>query len=525
MENILEIKNLNIVFEMENHVVEAVRDFSFEVRRGEIFALVGESGSGKSVCAHTITGLMSSQGAKIRRGSIKLNSRELSGLINDDMRKIRGGEIAYIFQEPMVSLNPLHTVIRQVTERMRVIDKMPEKKARQKALGLLHEVGIRDIASRLSQYPHQFSGGERQRVMIAMALAGEPSLLVADEPTTALDVTVQKQILELLKKLNKERNMSVLLITHDLGIVREYAHRVAVVKDGLMVETAETEKLFSDPQTKYARELLSDVDIAYACPPDSLEPVLDIRNLNVRYTGKGIKGRYDVHAVKGASFVLNQGASVGIVGESGSGKSSLARGILRLTDAHGEALYKGVDLMKLSAGDMRSYRRHVQIVFQDPFGSLNPRMTAGMIVAEGLKASGMKDKEQIRKKVLKAFDDVNLDREMFNRYPHEFSGGQRQRIAIARAVVMEPEVIFLDEATSSLDKVVQNQVIELLAEIQNRYGISYVFISHDLSVVKSICDEVLVMKDGEIVEMGQTEKILSTPENAYTKQLIEASYL
>ena len=524
METVLNIENLKVVFHLEDSSVTAVEDFSFSIKKGEIFALVGESGSGKSVCALSITGLMDSSGAKVERGSVVLNGTgELTHLSNDELRQVRGGKVAYIFQEPMTSLNPLHTVIRQISERMTVVDKISEKEAKERALTLLKDVGIRDIENRTAQYPHQFSGGERQRVMIAMALAGDPDILIADEPTTALDVTVQKQILDLIRDVSKQRNMSVLLITHDLGVVKEYAERAAVVKNGLVVESGTREKLFTNPESEYTKQLLRSLKQKYMDIPDRTEKIMEIRDFSVTYNVSSKKGGYEVHAVKDVSFELFRGESLGIVGESGSGKSSLVRGILRLTEAEGYVNFRGVNLIEADAKVMRSMRRDLQIVFQDPYGSLNPRMTASMIVSEGLKASGIKDKALIREKVLRAFADVKLDPNMYDRYPHEFSGGQRQRIAIARAIVLQPEVIFLDEATSSLDRLVQVQILDLLKSLQSKYGLTYVFISHDLGVVRTLCQRTAVMKDGVIVEFGTTKQIFGSPEHPYTKALIEAA--
>lgn len=523
MGELLSVKELKVVFNIDDFQVNAVNDFSFDIKSGEIFAVVGESGSGKSVCALSITRLLENAGAEIVKGSIKLGEVELTELSPNEMSRVRGGEVAYIFQEPMTSLNPLHTVVRQVSERMVSEDNMSEKDAFDKAFELLENVGIRDIKSRLNHYPHQFSGGEKQRVMIAMALACNPKLLVADEPTTALDVTVQRQILDLIYNMGRDRNMAVLLITHDLGVAKKYADRIAVVKKGLVEEIGTKEKLFSSPSSEYTKKLMNPLSKGPFDYTEDTEVIFKVKDLNVTYSSSGKRGSYTVNAVKGASFDLRKGESLGIVGESGSGKSSLARGILRLTKSDGSALYRGTDLISADTKTMRKLRQSVQIVFQDPFGSLNPRMTASMIVAEGLKASGIKDKKIIREKVIEAFKDVKLDTEMYDRYPHEFSGGQRQRIAIARALIMKPEIIFMDEATSSLDRLVQVQIIELLKMLQNKYGLTYIFISHDLGVVQSLCRRVLVMKDGEIIESGSAKQIFSSPENEYTKSLIEAA--
>ncbi|QAR33775.1 ABC transporter ATP-binding protein [Geovibrio thiophilus] len=525
-EKLLEIKNLKITFDTEAGRVEAVRDFSFDVRQGETLAVVGESGSGKSVCAHSITGLMRHAGAVVEGGSISFCGLELTSADENTLRRIRGGEIGYIFQEPMASLNPLHNIEKQITERLTAVERMSGTNASARALELLRLVGIKNPEKRLGDFPHCFSGGERQRIMIAAALASSPKLLIADEPTTALDVTVQKQILDLLAELKAKLNMSVLLITHDLGVVRAYADRVVVVKDGLVMEEGHTEKIFSSPEHLYTAELVGRGHVRIQEPPEGGDVVLSASDLSVTYNGRAKFGKKnDIKAVKSVSFEVREGHSLGIVGESGSGKTSVMKAILRLIPSEGSVMFMDEEFSSLMPEKLRSRRRHIQAVFQDPFGSLNPRMTVEMIVAEGLAAHGEKDKGKIELAARKALEDVGLPFDVMNRYPHEFSGGQRQRIAIARAIILRPKLVIFDEPTSSLDRSVQFQVTELLAGLQKTYNMSYIFISHDLHLVRSLCHEVIVMKDGEKVEEGTTETVLSSPESGYTKSLIGAAFI
>jgi ABC-type microcin C transport system duplicated ATPase subunit YejF len=485
---ILEVKNLKISFYTEFGRVEAVKDFSFDVFEGETVAVVGESGSGKSVCAHSLTDLMKPLGAVIEGGEIIFHGKSLSFSDERSIREIRGKDIAYIFQEPMASLNPLHNIEKQITERLIYVDGVSKQAAGKKAIELLNLVGIKEPEKRLKDLPHTFSGGERQRVMIAAALSAGPRLLIADEPTTALDAAIQKQILELLKELKDRFKMSMLLITHDLEIVRDYAERVVVVKNGEIAESAPIEEIFSNPKHEYTKELFSAARTIISPAEETGENILEVKGLSVSYK--------ENMAVKSLSFTLKKGSSLGIVGDSGSGKTSAALAIVRLIPSRGEVIFRGRDFLKLSPEEARRERQYLQMVFQDPYGSLNPRMTVRMIVAEGLRACGEKDKKKIAVAVEQALFDVGLERDILDRYPHEFSGGQRQRIAIARALIIKPEVVIFDEPTSSLDRAVQFQITELLKTLQNRYGLSYIFISHDMNLVRSLCHNVLVMKKG-----------------------------
>ncbi len=526
MKKILEVQNLKVAFNTEVGRVEAVKDISFHVNKGEIFAIVGESGAGKSVCALSLTGLLEYAGADIEGGRIYFNGAEIDYHDDDTLRQMRGGDIAYIFQEPIASLNPLHTIEKQITERLVKIEGYSRQDADKRALELLNLVGLKDPESRMGDLPHTFSGGERQRIMIAAALAGNPSLLIADEPTTSLDVTVQRQILELLSELRLRLGMSIILITHNLEIVRNCADRVAVVKDGIVVEEGVAMDVFTNPQNSYTKELVDAPSILPdVCGCGGI--LLDVRNINVIYSGRnGRLGRKkDLHAVKDLSFTLRRGESLGIVGESGSGKTSLMHAILRLIPFTGDIFFKDTCISKMAPKQMQSMRRYMQVVFQDPYGSLNPRMTVAMIVGEGLRAYGVKDKDILRIKVSEALESVGLDPAIADRYPHEFSGGQRQRIAIARAVLLNPDLLILDEPTSSLDRSVQFQVVELLKGIQKSHNISYIFVSHDLRLVRSVCHNIIVMKDGELVEYGTADKILNAPEHDYTRALISAAYL
>jgi microcin C transport system ATP-binding protein len=527
MEKLLEIKNLKISFYTEMGKTEAVKDFSFDVYKGETLAVVGESGSGKSVCSYSVTGLMRRAGAVMEAGTISFEGNKIDFEDENTLMKIRGGEIGYIFQEPMASLNPLHNIEKQITERLIAVEGKSAAEARERALELLELVGVRNYEKRLGDYPHSFSGGERQRIMIAAALASNPKLLVADEPTTALDVTVQKQILDLLVELKAKLNMSVLLITHDLGVVRKYADRVVVVRNGYVMETGKTEEVFQNPKHEYTRELIGKGGQMADSPYVDGGEILRVENLSVVYEGK--RGRFgkksDFKAVDSVNLSLKKGHSLGIVGESGSGKTSLIKAVLRLIPFTGNVHFKDTDLAKLKPAELRAMRRHIQVVFQDPYGSLNPRMTVGMIIAEGLSAHGEKDQVKIKEAVEAALVDVGLPKDIVDRYPHEFSGGQRQRIAIARAIILRPEIVIFDEPTSSLDRSVQFQVVELLKKLQKAYSMSYIFISHDLNLVRSVCHDVVVMKEGRAVECGSAEEVLFSPENEYTKTLIEAAFM
>ncbi|OHY82716.1 ABC transporter ATP-binding protein [Marinobacter sp. AC-23] len=525
MSELLEITNLSICF---NQGQKAVDSLSLALQQGETLALVGESGSGKSVTALSVLRLLDERHASYPGGEIRYRGEDLLQASEKRMRQVRGREISMIFQEPMTSLNPLHSVERQISETLELHKGMRGPQARKRCLELLQLVGIENPETRLGAYPHQLSGGQKQRVMIAMALANEPDLLIADEPTTALDVTVQKQVLELLQDLQQKLGMAILLITHDLTIVRRYANRVAVMERGKLVEEQETAALFASPSHPYTRKLLN------AEPPEapltqakSDQPLLSVSNLDVRFTTrKGLFGKVKeyFHAVKRVSFTLNRGQTLGIVGESGSGKTTIGHALLKLTASTGSIELDGQELAGLDQNAFRPWRRRVQIVFQDPFGSLSPRMSVAEIVREGLEIHDSENHEQHEQKVITALLDVGLDPEAKHRYPHEFSGGQRQRIAIARALVLQPDLMILDEPTSALDRTVQKQVIELLRDIQARYGLSYIFISHDLAVVRALSHQLLVLQQGEIVEYGEAAKIFQAPAEPYTQELLNAAF-
>jgi microcin C transport system ATP-binding protein len=526
MSALLSVEDLRISFHVDGRTIEAVRGISFEIDKGRTLALVGESGSGKSVTAASILRLLPPT-AEIS-GRIVFNGQDLVTASDRQMRGVRGADISMVFQEPMSSLNPLHTVERQVSEILTTHRGMRKAAARARTLELFGEVGIADAEARLDSYPHQLSGGQRQRVMIAMALANEPDLLIADEPTTSLDVTVQAQILELLRRLQKQRGMAMLFITHDLGIVREVADRVAVMTEGELVEQGATEAVFAAPRHDYTRKLL-------AAEPHGEPPVanpgapivVETQNLRVWFpVRRGLFRRTVgyIKAVDDVSLSVRSGQTLGIVGESGSGKTTLGRALLRLISSEGRIVFLGSDIQARSWGALRRLRKDMQIVFQDPFGSLSPRMSAGAIVAEGLGVHFPElDEAGRRARVERALLEVGLDPARAGQYPHEFSGGQRQRIAIARAMVLEPKFVVLDEPTSALDMSIQAQIVDLLRELQQRHGLTYLFISHDLRVVRALANEVLVMKDGKIVESGSAAEIFAAPKSEYTRALMAAA--
>ena len=522
----LEIKNIEIKFNTELGETTAVKDFSFNVKKSEILAVVGESGSGKSVCALSITGLLKSKGALLTKGSILFQNKVIDYNNDEELQYLRGKDISYIFQEPMVSLNPLHKVGKQITERLIYVEGMKKSEAKAKAVELLSLCGVKNSIERINDYPHNFSGGERQRIMTAMALASNPKLLIADEPTTALDVTIQKQILDLLVELKNKFNMSIMLITHDLGIVKQYADRVVVVKKGLVIEQGLKDEIFNNPKEEYTKEL---INTKYGIPIEAKKNnfIIEVKDFSVKYplVKKIFKKQEYFYAVKNINFALKEGDSLGIVGESGSGKTSLIKALLQLIDFEGKVVLKNKEFSSLKNEELRKMRRHIQIVFQDPFGSLNPRMTAGMIISEGLKAFSSATNKDIDKMVDEMLIKTGFNPEVKNRYPHEFSGGERQRIAIARAVIMKPDIIIFDEPTSSLDKNVQFQILSLLRELQKEYGLSYIFISHDLHVINSICNNIMVMRQGSIVEQGSRFDIMENPKHEYTKSLISAACL
>ncbi|MEQ8602724.1 MAG: ABC transporter ATP-binding protein [Marivibrio sp.] len=527
---LLAVDDLSVSFAMGGaEPVAAVRGVSFEVKRGETVALVGESGSGKSVTALSILQLLPYPTAAHGAGSsIRFKGRELVGAPEQTLRKVRGAEVAMIFQEPMTSLNPLHTIEKQVGEALLIHKGLSRAEARPRILELLDLVGIRNPESRLNAYPHELSGGQRQRVMIAMALANDPDLLIADEPTTALDVTIQAQILKLLKDLQQRFGMAILFITHDLGIVRRMAERTCVMQNGEIVEQGETKALFDAPSHAYTQKLLAAQPQGSKTPPDEDAPiVLQGDGVKVWFPIKAglLRRTVDhVRAVDGVSLTVREGQTVGVVGESGSGKTTLAMALLRLIGAQGGVSFDGRSIAGLGGKDLRDLRRQMQVVFQDPFGSLSPRLSVAEIVGEGLVVHGVGDAVERDRLVVEALKEVQLDPEARWRYPHEFSGGQRQRIAIARAMVLKPRFVVLDEPTSALDMSVQAQIVDLLRELQRRHRLAYLFISHDLKVVRAMADEVIVMKDGQVVEAGPAADIFDRPQADYTKALMAAAF-
>lgn len=527
-ENLIEIRDLAVEFshgESRQRVVEGV---SFDIRKGETLALVGESGSGKSVTAHSILRLLPYPLASHPAGQILFHGEDLLQAGEKRMRAIRGNRIAMVFQEPMTSLNPLHTVGKQINEVLSIHKGLRGRAASARTLELLELVGIPNARERFRAYPHELSGGQRQRVMIAMALANEPELLIADEPTTALDVTVQLKILELLKDLQARLGMSLLLISHDLNLVRRVAHRACVMQRGRVVEQASCEQLFRAPQHPYTQELLAAEPSGGPVDVGQRPPLLEVNDLRVWFPiKKGVMRRTVAHvkAVDGVSFSLPKGQTLGIVGESGSGKSTLGLAILRLIGSRGEIRFQGHELSSLSQRDVRPLRRQMQVVFQDPFGSLSPRMSVGQIIGEGLRIHRIGTAKEQEAAIIEALVEVGLDPDTRHRYPHEFSGGQRQRIAIARALVLKPALILLDEPTSALDRTVQRQVVELLRSLQQKYDLTYLFISHDLAVVRALSHQMMVVKQGQVVEQGVAGEIFAAPQHPYTQQLLESAFL
>ena len=528
-ETILSARDLSVAFHQGGNTSLAVDRVSFEIRRGEVVALVGESGSGKSVTANSILKLLPYPAASHPSGEIVFKGRDLLSASDAELRAVRGNDITMIFQEPMTSLNPLHSIERQIGEILKLHQDIEGSAARVKILELLNQVGIREPEKRLAAYPHELSGGQRQRVMIAMALANRPELLIADEPTTALDVTVQAQILELLKNLKEEHGMSMLFITHDLGIVRKFADRVCVMTRGQIVETGPVEEIFTNPQHAYTRHLLAAEPKGAPRPADDSQPVvIEAEDVKVWFPIKaGFLRRVVDHvkAVDGIDLKLRAGHTLGVVGESGSGKTTLGLALTRLISSKGRIAFVGQDIAGRTFAEMRPLRRRMQIVFQDPYGSLSPRMSVADIVAEGLKIHEPSLSEAERDhRVAAALEETGLDPTTRWRYPHEFSGGQRQRIAIARAMVLKPEFVMLDEPTSALDMSVQAQVVELLRDLQARHNLAYLFISHDLKVVRALANDIIVMRSGRVVEKGPAKDIIERPGEAYTKALMAAAF-
>ncbi|MEO1637825.1 MAG: ABC transporter ATP-binding protein [Pseudomonadota bacterium] len=526
MTAVLDVSDLRVAFRQDADVTHAVRGISFQVHKGETVALVGESGSGKSVSALSTVQLLGD--SAVMAGSIKYQGEEMVGAGEMALRRVRGNDISFIFQEPMTSLNPLHTIEKQLAESIELHQGLRGAAVRARIIELLEKVGIRDAESRLTSYPHQLSGGQRQRVMIAMALANGPELLIADEPTTALDVTIQAQILDLLADLKRSEGMSMLFITHDLTIVRKIADRVCVMKDGEIVETGATAEIFANPQHPYTQMLLAAESTGAPDPvPANAPVVLETQNAKIWFPiQRGLLKRTVgyVKAVNDATLSLRAGETVGIVGESGSGKTTLALAMMRLIRSEGRISFNGTDIHHLSQRQMRPLRSEMQIVFQDPYGSLSPRMTVAEIIAEGLGVHGVEPGRDRRDMVAEIMGEVGLDPSLMDRYPHEFSGGQRQRIAIARAMILRPKLLILDEPTSALDMTVQVQIVHLLRALQQKNGLAYLFISHDLKVVRALSHKVIVMKQGDMVEAGDAAAIFDAPRSEYTRALMAAAF-
>jgi microcin C transport system ATP-binding protein len=526
---LIEVNDLSVAFRGQDGEKLAVDRVSFRIDAGETMALVGESGSGKSVTALSLLQLLPYGTARHPSGSIRFRGRELMGADQATLQAVRGNQVSMIFQEPMTSLNPLHTVEKQINEVLLLHKRLSERQARERTLELLRLVRIQEPETRLDAYPHQLSGGQRQRVMIAMALANEPALLIADEPTTALDVTIQAQILKLLAELQQRLGMAMLLITHDLTIVRKVAARVAVMTEGRIVEQAATAELFARPRHAYTRHLLAaEPKGRPAAPAPDARPVMSADHLKVYFPLKaGVFRRTvgHVRAVDDVSLLAREGETVGVVGESGSGKTTLGLALLRLIRSQGRISFQGRDISAMRGAAIRPLRREMQVVFQDPYGSLSPRLSVAQIVEEGMLVHGQGGNYDERRRLIAAvLREVDLAPDAMDRYPHEFSGGQRQRIAIARALVLKPKFVVLDEPTSALDMSVQAQIVELLRELQRRHGLTYLFISHDLRVVRALANAVIVMRDGKVVEQGPAERVFERPEHDYTKALMAAAF-
>ena len=536
MSNLVEIENLRVKFNTDSGVVNAVNGISFNIKKGETLALVGESGSGKSVTARGIIRLLANNAVLSNETKITFDGKNINTYSEKEYQKIRGKKISMIFQEPMSSLNPIYTIENQISEVLKIHDKYSDKKLKEKCLELLKQVQIPEPESRLSQYPHQLSGGQRQRIMIAIAIANNPDLLIADEPTTALDVTVQTEILKLLQSLQKKYQMSILFITHDLTIVRQISDRVCVMYNGDIKETGNTKEIFNNPQDDYTKHLLSsepeERELFY---DKNGKNIITGKDLNITFNTKvKVAGRnktLSIKAVNNISLNLQEGETLGIVGESGSGKTTLGQTLLRLVDREsnteisGDINFFDDKIDKLSRKQFKPFRNQMQIVFQDPYASLNPRLSVKQIIEEGLiVAQNMKNKNERLDKIENIMNEVGLEPSSMQRFPHEFSGGQRQRIAIARSFVLNPKFVLLDEPTSALDLSIQKQILELLLQLQSNYKTTYIFISHDLRVIRSISHNLIVMKDGSILEQGEAKNILNNPQNDYTKNLIKSAF-
>ncbi|WP_226781407.1 ABC transporter ATP-binding protein [Oceaniglobus trochenteri] len=528
---LLALSNLSVTFRTVTGSVEAVRDLSFSLAKGETLAIVGESGSGKSVTARAIMGMLAPNARMSDESSVQFKESELTRYSDEEMQKLRGNSISMIFQEPLTSLNPVYRIGEQLGEIIATHRDLSKAAIKARVIELLREVHLPDPEARFAQYPHEMSGGQRQRVMIAMALANEPDLLIADEPTTALDVTVQAEILGLLKSLQKRHGMAMLLITHDLNVVRKMSERVVVMRHGQLVEQGDTAAIFANPQMSYTRHL---IDSEPSGEPDPIagdgEAVLQCHDLNVlyriRHGGLFARRHLDIEAVKDVTLRLSHGETLGIVGESGSGKTTLGMNLVRLrTPTSGRIEFQGTPIERLTRSQMKPLRPRMQVVFQDPFSSLNPRMIVRQIIEEGLIVNGIgRTTAERLERVKAALADVKMPLSALDRFPHEFSGGQRQRLAIARAIALAPDFILLDEPTSALDLSIQAQIIELLRDLRRKHNLSYLFISHDLKVVRALCHNVMVMQNGRVVEAGPTAQVLERPKTEYTKRLVDAAF-
>ncbi len=521
---LLSVHDLSVSFYTRNGVSQAVKNVSFEVNSGEVLAIVGESGSGKSVSCYSLLGLIPSPPGKVDSGQALFAGSDLLQLPEDQLRRIRGNKIAMIFQDPMTCLNPFLTVGQQLVEPLIYHHQLSRAEAKQQAIALLAEVGIRNPQTSFNAWPHEFSGGMRQRVMIAMALIAEPDLLIADEPTTALDVTIQKQILELIRQLQAKRNIAVIFISHDLAVVKNLAHKVVVMQNGEVVEQGPTQQVLGNPEHPYTQKLLAAIPKGAKPTPvnqNNNQPLVQINNLSVDFSQKGQRFR----AVDNVSFDIFNGEVLGLVGESGSGKSTIGRALMKLVNSsEGRILYRGEAIQSKSAKEFLPWRRKMQMIFQDPYASLNPRMTIYDTLAEPMKLHGLAKGPVLNEAVLKLMDDVGLARAFVRKYPHEFSGGQRQRIAIGRAIATKPEFIVADEPVSALDVTIQQQILDLLNFLVEKHALSMLFISHDLSVVRKLCDRVLVLHHGKLIESGWVEDVWAKPAETYTQNLLSAAF-
>ena len=526
-DTVLSVKNLSISFENNSEKKTVLINSNFKIKRGTTLSLVGESGSGKSITSLALVSLLPLNASIV--GSINFNGEELIGLSEIELQKIRGNKISFIFQEPMTSLNPLHTIEKQIGESLSFHQNLSGIEKTQKVIELLEKVKIPNAHTRLKDYPHQLSGGQKQRVMIAIALANKPDLLIADEPTTSLDVTIEKEIIDLLMEIKSTEKMSIIFITHNLRIVKQISDYVCVMQNGKIIEQGSTQAIFESPKSNYTKKLLNSSPKGFRKNnSERISKILNVENLKVWFPIKrGFLRRTKgfIKAVDQISFDLMEEETLGIVGESGSGKTSLALAILKLINSEGLITFQNQNLQNFKSRKLLTFRKNAQIIFQDPYGSLSPKMNIEAIVGEGLDVHEKISKSKRKEKILQILNEVGLDEDMITRYPHEFSGGQRQRIAIARALILKPKLLILDEPTSALDVSVQSQVINLLKTIQNKYSLSYIFISHDIALIKSVSDKIIIMKDGIIVESGETKSLFSKPNENYTKELIVSSNL